>query len=396
MPETIATASVPADADWPAVFLPTLAGSYYTDSAIFAREQERIFSSLWFCAVRTGDLTAPGAFRTCQVGRESILCVRGRDGRLRAFLNVCRHRGARLCPAESGAVKRYLRCSYHCWSYGLDGTLVAAPNLGPLPQAGRERLGLVPVTTREWLGYLWVCLADRPPSFEETVIGAVTRRLGDPEAIGRYRVGALALGRRISYQVRANWKLIIENFMECYHCGPIHPELTAILPEFRHGYAAQFYVGHGAGYAPGAEGFTVDGSGGHGRLPGLADAQDRRYFAVTIPPQVFVNLVADHVIVHRMFPLAADYTIIECDWLYSPDVVASGADLSSSVELFHRVNQQEFAACEQCQPAMASRGYAQGGALVPSEHHLSEFHAWVRARLGQDADQAGSASGSVA
>src|SRR6266568_2962204 len=187
MPETIATASVPADADWPAVFLPTLAGSYYTDSAIFAREQERIFSSLWFCAVRTGDLTAPGAFRTCQVGRESILCVRGRDGRLRAFLNVCRHRGARLCPAESGAVKRYLRCSYHCWSYGLDGTLVAAPNLGPLPQAGRERLGLVPVTTREWLGYLWVCLADRPPSFEETVIGAVTRRLGDPEAIGRYR-----------------------------------------------------------------------------------------------------------------------------------------------------------------------------------------------------------------
>jgi Rieske 2Fe-2S family protein len=396
MPENIATASDPADAAWSATFVPTLAGSYYTDTAIFAREQERIFSSLWFCALRTGDLTVPGTFRTCQVGPESILCVRGNDGEVRAFLNLCRHRGARLCAAESGAVKRNLRCSYHSWSYGLDGTLVAAPNLGPLPESARERFGLVPVATREWLGYLWVCLADRPPSFEETVVGAVTRRLGDPEAIGRYRLDTLAVGRRIRYDVRANWKLLIENFMECYHCSSIHPELIAILPEFRSGYAAQFYVGRGADYAPAAEGFTVDGSAGHGRLPGLADTQDRRYFAVTIPPQVFVNLVADHAIVHRMFPVAADYTIVECDWLYSPDVVDSGADLFRSVELFHRVNQQDFAACEQCQPGMASRGYAQGGALVPSEHHLSEFHAWVRARLGEDADRAGSVSGSVA
>lgn len=390
-----ATTSLPGDlpggarppgASRPA-FLPTPGGSSYTDEAVFAREQERIFGSLWFCAVRTGDLAAPGAFRTCQVAREDILCVRGRDGQVRAFLNVCRHRGARLCPAESGAAKNYLRCAYHSWSYGLDGTLMAAPNLGQLPESERERFGLVPVTSREWLGYLWVCLADQPPSFEETVIGPVTRRLGDAGAVERYRVADLALGRRISYQVRANWKLIVENFMECYHCGSIHPELVAVLPEFRRGYAAQTFVGHGAEYAPGAEGFTVGGGPGHGRLPGLADAQDRRYFAVTIPPQVFVNLVADHVIVHRMFPLAADRTLVECDWLYPPAVIASGADLTSSVELFHRVNQQDFAACEQCQPSMASRAYAQGGALVPSEHHISEFHAWVRARLGEGPPQ---------
>jgi Rieske 2Fe-2S family protein len=372
---------LPADAGGPVTFLPTLGGAYYTDAAIFAKEQRGIFSALWFCAVRTGDLAAPGAFRTCQVGPENILCVRGRDGQVRAFLNVCRHRGARLCPAESGAVKNYLRCAYHSWSYGFDGALTAAPNLGPLPETDRERFGLVPVAAREWLGYLWVCLSGEPPSFEETVIGAVTRRLGTSEAIDRYHVGDLALGRRISYQVRANWKLIVENFMECYHCGSIHPELVAILPEFRRGYAAQSYVGHGAEYAPGAEGFTVDGGPGHGRLPGLSEAEDRRYFAATIPPQVFINLVADHVIVHRMFPLAADHTIVECDWLYPPDVVASGVDLSSSVELFHRVNQQDFAVCEQCQPAMASRAYADGGSLVPSEHHISEFHAWVRARL---------------
>jgi Rieske 2Fe-2S family protein len=385
MTESTTVASHPADPDGVAAFGRTLAGCYYTDPEIFAREQERVFSSLWFCAVRVADLAVPGAFRTCQVGRENVVCVRGRDDQVRAFLNICRHRGARLCPAESGEVARYLRCGYHSWSYGLDGSLTAAPNLGPMPAGVRERYRLVPVAAEEWLGYLWVCLADQPPPFDETVIGAVTRRLGDPTAIDRYGLGGRALGRRISYDVAANWKLIIENFMECYHCASIHPELTAVLPEFRRGYAAQSYVGHGAQYAPSAVGFTVDGSAGHGALSGLAPEQDRRYFAVTIPPQVFLNLVADHVILHRMFPLAADRTMVECDWLYPAEVVASGADLSRSVELFHRVNQQDFAACEQCQPAMSSRGYAQGGALVPSERHLGDFHAWVRARLGEDA-----------
>jgi Rieske 2Fe-2S family protein len=382
MTESAVASSPPADADWAAAFAPTLSGTYYTDPAIFAREQDQVFASSWFCAVRAGDLAAPGTFATCQVARESVLCVRGRDGQLRAFLNICRHRGARLCPAESGQANRYLRCGYHSWSYSLDGSLAAAPNLGQVPAAVRDRYGLVPVATREWLGYLWVCLADQPPSFEETVTAAVAMRLGDPAAIDRYAIGQLGLGRRITYRVAANWKLIIENFLECYHCATIHPELTAVLPEFRRGYAAQYYVGHGAQYAPAADGFTVDGSVGHGRLPGLTPGQDRRYFAVTIPPQALVNLVADHVIVHRMFPLAPDHTLIECDWLYPAEVIASGVDLTRSVELFHRVNQQDFAACEQCQPAMTSRGYQHGGALVPSERHLGDFHAWVRTRLG--------------
>lgn len=387
--DTVTDLSTPppsAGAGASATFLPTLGGSYYHDPAIFALERERVFASLWFCAVRTDEIAAPGAFRTCDVAGESVLCVRGGDNEVRAFLNVCRHRGARLCEAQAGEVKRSFRCPYHSWSYSLDGSLSGAPNLGPLPSDARARFGLVPVAAREWLGYLWLCLADEPPSFEETVIGAVADRLGDPAAIDRYDVGGLALGHRISYDVRANWKLLVENFMECYHCASIHPELTAVLPEFRRGYAAQYYIGRGAEYAPDAEGFTVDGSAGFPRLPGLEPAQDRRYYAVTVRPQVFINLVSDHVILHRMFPLAVDRTVVECDWLYPGDVVASGADRSSSVELFHRVNQQDFTACERCQQAMASRAYAQGGALVPSEHHIADFHAWVLARLGDSRD----------
>ncbi|MDT7847648.1 SRPBCC family protein, partial [Streptomyces justiciae] len=117
-------------------------------------------------------------------------------------------------------------------------------------------------------------------------------------------------------------------------------------------------------------------------IPGVADDQDRRYYAITVKPQVFINLVPDHVIFHRMYPVAVDRTIVECDWLYLPHVVESGKDVSRSVELFHRVNQQDFDACERTQPGMSSRMYAKGGVLVPSEHHIGAFHDWVNERLG--------------
>ncbi|RZQ63608.1 aromatic ring-hydroxylating oxygenase subunit alpha [Amycolatopsis suaedae] len=367
--------------DLPPSLLSTLPGEYYVSPEIFTREQERVFETMWFCAVRSADLSAPGDFRTVQVGRESVLITRSRDGALRAFLNICRHRGARLCTEESGSVRRSFQCPYHAWTYGLDGKLVAAPNLANMPDIDRNQYGLNTVHLREWLGYAWVCLADEPPSFVDTVEQAVTDRLGDATAIEGYQITGLELGRRISYDVKANWKLIIENFMECYHCATIHPELTEVLPEFADGYAAQYYVGHGAEFGEEIEGFTVDGSAGLGRLDGVAEDQDRRYYAITVRPQVFINLVPDHVIFHRMFPLAADRTLVECDWLYAPEVVASGKDLSRSVELFHRVNQQDFDACERCQPAMASRAYAEGGVLMPSEHHIVEFHDWLRKQI---------------
>ncbi|AIJ24572.1 aromatic ring-hydroxylating oxygenase subunit alpha [Amycolatopsis methanolica] len=381
MTENTTTAPSTDQSGLPSSLIPTLGGITYTDETIFALEQEKIFEQMWFCAVRGADLPQPGDFRTVRIGRESVLVTRSRDGALRAFLNICRHRGARLCVEESGTVKRNFQCPYHAWTYGLDGKLVAAPNLTSMPDIDRTEYGLKPVHLREWLGYAWLCLAEEPPSFEETVQADVAGRLGQLDAIGNYGIDELALGRRITYDVKANWKLIIENFMECYHCATIHPELTEVLPEFADGYAAQYYVGHGAEFGEDVSGFTVDGSAGFDRLGGVDEHQDRRYYAITVRPQVFVNLVPDHVIIHRMFPMAVDRTIVECDWLYAREVVESGRDVSHSVELFHRVNQQDFDACERCQPAMSSRAYARGGVLVPSEHHIGEFHQWVERTL---------------
>lgn len=360
----------------------TLAGHYYTDPDVFRVEQDAIFGQNWFCAVLAADLDRPGRFRTVRIGRESVIVTRGRDGGINAFLNVCRHRGARLCVEEEGEVRRSFQCPYHAWTYGLDGKLVSAPNLSAMPDVDRTSFGLHAVHVREWLGYVWLCLADDPPSFTDTVVGDVAGRLGSPDAIVGYDVANLKLGRRISYDVAANWKQIVENFMECYHCATIHPELTEVLPEFADGLAAQYFIGHGAEFGADVQGFTVDGSTGLQPLPGVPAEQDRRYYAITVRPQVFINLVPDHVVFHRMFPLTAERTLVVCDWLYLPEVVDAGADIDRSVELFHRVNLQDFEACERCQAAMGSRAYRDGGVLVPGEHHIGEFHDWVRARVG--------------
>ena len=159
-----------------------------------------------------------------------------------------------------------------------DGKLVAAPNLTSMPDVDRVEYGLTKVHLREWLGYAWVCLADEPPSFEDDVLSAVTERLGTLEAIDGYEIDQLSVGKRIVYDVKANWKLIIENFMECYHCATIHPELTEVLPEFADGYAAQYFVGHGAEFGEEVQGFTVDGSEGFDRAAALSqsDAANRQ------------------------------------------------------------------------------------------------------------------------
>jgi Rieske 2Fe-2S family protein len=365
----------------PESLISTLPGHFYTDPQVFALEQAKIFEDMWFCAIRASDIPTPGSFRTVQVGSESIIISRSRKGEVRAFFNICRHRGIKLCMEDAGDVGRAFQCPYHAWTYDLDGKLIAAPNLTKMPDIDRQEYGLKKVHLREWLGYVWVSLADEPPSFSDTVLKEVVDRLGELANLEHYEVEGLAVGKRIVYDVKANWKLIIENFMECYHCATIHPELTEVLPEFADGLAAQFFVNHGAAFGDDIKGFTIDGSEGLDEIGTIDPDQERKYYAITIKPQVFVNMVPDHIIFHRMYPMAADRTIVECDWLYLPSVVEQGKDVTKSVELFDRVNRQDFDACERCQPAMSSRVYRNGGVLVPSEHHIGVFHDWLQDKI---------------
>ncbi len=363
--------------------LPTLTGDYYVDGAVYGLEQERIFAREWLCTARASDLEVPGSFEIFDVAGESIIVVRGRDHAVRAFLNVCRHRGSRICLQERGQVKRTFRCPYHSWSYSLDGRLTAAPNLQDLPDVDPVERGLIAVRVREWLGYVWICLSASPTEFEQAVVKQVSDRFGDQALIDRYGLDRLAVGRRIDYDVRANWKLIVENYMECYHCSTVHPEFIAVLPEYRRGYSAVNTVGWGPTFGEGIQGFTFDGRPGLDPLPGVEGEMLHRYYGLMVVPQVMINLVPDHVIFHRVFPVAPDRTIVRCDWLFDPQAVEAGRDLQPSIELFSRINDQDFTAVQACQPSMTSRGYRNGGVYVPAEHHIAEFNDWVRNRLGE-------------
>jgi Rieske 2Fe-2S family protein len=362
---------------------PTLPGHYYADGGVYALEQERIFARQWLCTARASDLEAPGSFETVEAAGESIILVRGHDQAVRAFLNVCRHRGSRLCSQERGRVTRTFQCPYHAWSYSLDGRLIGAPNMREMPDVDPIEHGLISAQVRQWLGYVWICLATSPPDFEESVVTQVTDRFGDPAMIDRYGLDRLVVGRRLDYTVRANWKLIVENYLECYHCATLHPEFVAVLPEYRRGYSAVNTVGYGPRFGEGIQGFTFDGRPGLDPLPGLHGEMLRRYYGTMVRPQVMINLTPDHVIFHRFFPVAPDRTLVRCDWLFDARAIADGGDLEASIELFRRVNDQDFAAVETCQPAMRSRAYREGGVYVPAEHHIAEFNRWVRERISE-------------
>jgi Rieske 2Fe-2S family protein len=364
-------------------FEATLPGRYFYDPAIYAREQERIFSAMWVCLGRADAVAEPGAYVQVDVGRENVLVVRGRDGEIRAFLNVCRHRGARLCAEPCGQLAGAIQCRYHAWSYGLDGRLIGAPNLMRDERLDREAYGLFPVALAVWEGLIWVNLADDPTPLNAQLEPPIVKRLGSLERFARYGLGNLAVGRSIAYDVQANWKLVVENFMECYHCAPVHPELVRLLPAFRQGTSYQGLPGEGTAFAEDVAAFTLSGQGERPRLPGLLPEDDRLYIAWVLWPNVFVNLLPDHVILHTLLPLAPDRSRVICDWLFDPAEVAKPEfDPTDTVDVFDITNKQDWEVCELTQLGMTSRAFERGGLYVANEEHITVFRDLVLERLG--------------
>lgn len=368
-----------------AVLTSTLSSRYYTDPAVFEAESERIFERQWYYVGRADDLPTPGRFIRRRVGREAVILVRGRDKRIRGFLNVCRHRGSQLCLSDEGDVGKAIRCPYHAWSYGLDGRFITAPNWPAMEMVDRTRYGLHTVRVEEWEGLLWVSLADHPAPLRDQIRPQIEARLGDYAKFERYHLAGLKVGGRREYDVAANWKLIYENFQECYHCGTIHPELVETIPQFRSpAMGTGGYDPSGYPIAEGLASFSLTGNTVLPRLPHLLPEDDRLYYGMVVRPNCFISLVNDHVIVHRFEPVAPDRTRAVCEWLFPADVVESGDyDLSDAIALFSKVNEQDFAASERCQPNMSSRAYRNGGVLVPSEQtQIGIYYRWYLQSLG--------------
>lgn len=365
-------------------FLSTFPGRYYYDPAIFQEEQEHIFGKMWFYVGRADALSSPGSYRVVTVASESIIVARDKEGQLHAFFNVCRHRGARLCNQESGQLKGSIQCKYHAWTYALDGRLIGAPNVMSDEQFDRLAYGLLPVALRVWEGLIFLNLADNPQPFEEQLNDPKVLQFGDISPYDRYQIGRLKLGKSITYEVQANWKLIIENTLECYHCGPMHPELCELIPLYRTGKVfADEDFSAGVMLGEQVEAFTITGKASRPPLPGLLPEDTRRYYGLLFLPTMFVNLLSDHVVVDTFQPLGPERTLVTSDWLFDPDVMARpDFDPSDAVDLLDLVNRQDWVVCELTQKSMASRAYRNGGNYAPDEHHLRGFVEYVLEKLG--------------
>ncbi len=362
-------------------FVSTLPGRYYYDAAIYEQEMERIFSQMWVCVGRVETLPVPGTYQLVTLGQESIIVVRGRDQQLRAFYNVCRHRGARLCTETAGQLKGSIQCRYHAWTYGLDGQLIGAPNVLNDEQFDRATRGLLPVALEVWEGMIWLSLADYPTPIADQLNEIIIERFGSYAPFERYEVGKLKVGKTIVYELKANWKLLLENFMECYHCAPMHPEFCHLLPAFRAG-IGDYVDGEAATLAESAEAFTMTGKASRPPLPGLLASELRRYYGIVLNPNMLLNLLDDHVVIHTLLPQGPDRTLVTCDWLFDAQTMAQpDFDPMDAVELFDIVNRQDWEVCELTQQSMRSRAFRSGGIYVPTENHIRKFVDFVLERL---------------
>lgn len=366
----------------PAGFAETLPGRYYVDPGVHQLERERIFASMWTCAGRADDLPRPGSFVCTTVAGESILLTRDGDDTLRAFYNVCRHRGARLCDEPRGE-RASVRCPYHAWTYGLDGRLLGAPMMPELTAHAfdLELAALVAVELECWGGMIWLRLGGGTGSAADQLDREVAARLGDGSLLDRYRLDRLRTGRTIEYQVAANWKLVVENFMECSHCAAMHPELCRVVPGFRDGVGSFPSGSRGIELAPDVEAFSLSGRRSRPRLAGLREEDARRVHGVVLLPNVLMLLVPDHVVLLVLSPETATRTRVRCDWLFDPDEAARlDFDPTDAVALFDAVNRQDWRVLELTQEAMGSRSWS-GGFFAPSERHVRAFDDFVLTRL---------------
>ncbi len=203
----------------------SLDAPFYTDPAIYAADLERIFGRHWIYVGVEPDVAEPGDAVTVDIGSASVIIVRDDDEVIRAFHNVCRHRGARLIPGERATVGN-LVCPYHSWTYALDGRLIHAEHMGA--DFDRSCRGLKPVHLRSVAGLLFICLSDTPPDDIDDLARVMTPYLA-PHDIANTKIA-----RQIDIVEHGNWKLTMENNRECYHCAANHPELT--IPLFAYGF----------------------------------------------------------------------------------------------------------------------------------------------------------------
>ncbi|HYA25418.1 MAG TPA: aromatic ring-hydroxylating dioxygenase subunit alpha [Terriglobales bacterium] len=332
----------------------TLPARYYTDPEVFRDELERFYGQMWVCAGRANQIPAAGDYFLREFAGESIIVVRDNNDLIRAFFNVCRHRGTRICPVPQGHFAGRIQCGYHGWTYGLDGRLIGAPHMHE--SFRREEYPLNPVSTEVWDGHIFINLAQAPKSL-------LTQLADLPQKFSHWRMGELAPYRRISYDVKANWKLIILNYNECLHCPILHPALSA-LSHYLSGDndpPHPSYIGGTMEFQGGAKTMSTDGKLRRAYLPGLTDEECRKVYYYAVYPNLLLSLHPDYMMTHTLWPRAVDRTEIICEWHFHPaEMLKPNFEGNDAVEFWDMTNRQDWGISELSQAGIGSRAYKPG------------------------------------
>ena len=339
----------------------TLPYSWYSDPELLRREQDKIFRSAWQYAGHLGELPEPGTFFTTRAGRTPIVVTRARDNEIRAFLNVCRHRGF---PVAQGAGKREtIQCPYHAWTYGLDGSLRAAPRADEEESFHQNELGLVPAAVGTWGPFVFVnAEANAEPLAD--ALGSMPAQVAE---LG-LDVDELVHYTRWEAEVGANWKIVCENFLECYHCQVAHPGFSAVIDVSPESYALSTEGPLSSQRGLVRESVTIEGE-----LP-----RSQFHF---LWPNLTVNIFPGHpnVSIGPVVPVTAERTYRFLDYFFAPDVDQPWIDELMAFDA--QVGSEDKALVEGVHRGMASGALEHGNLMSRSEQLIGHFQSLTRAAL---------------
>jgi Rieske 2Fe-2S family protein len=332
----------------------SLPQKYFVSPEIFAEEQEKIFSNEWLLVGHQNQISKPGDYFVINVAGESLIVTRDQGSVIRAFYNVCRHRGTRLKEQASGHSST-IQCPYHAWTYGLDGRLIGAPHMDEVPGFDKADYPLHPVNLELWEGFIFVNLVPKRDgwlSLEEWFAPLSGK-------FSHWNMSILQPAKRIEYDLRANWKLMFENYSECYHCPGVHPQLQKVSPydsaknDLREGPFLGGYMKINPGKS-----LTMSGNACAAFVGEIENLQ--RVFYYTIFPNMLLSLHPEYVMVHQLLPQSPERTLILCDWFFHPDAFARDFNPDDAIEFWDITNKQDWHVCELSQQGISSRAHKPG------------------------------------
>ncbi len=348
----------------------TLPGRDYIDPAVFELERQNIFFKSWYYAGREEQAAVTGQWFTIDVAGESVIIMRNDDGLLQAHYNVCRHRGSRLCDETAGHSKGAIACPYHSWCYNHQGALIATPRIEE-NELDRSQLSLWPVHVDVWQGFVFVNLSDKKPV---ALRESLAEHFDEPLRFERFKLDKLRIGFCVENIINANWKIVMENYLECLHCPGVHPELVETIETYQTGWVIEEGRDDGGvSLPPGGTGYTAKGKSNLSVNPCMTELEANSIYGGAIPPNVTLDIGATGVMVIQLLPISSMQTRVIDTYLFNAvDMEKVDFDPSPVVDFNELVAKQDFAVCERVQKGVASRAFSYG-TLADKDIFVYEF-----------------------